>query len=278
MNLARVRRVRIDSLLVDTDTFQSRTKAQEAVDAGRVFIDKKPITKSSTLVAVDSNIQVQPGKDYVSRGAYKLLAALDRFAIDVDDKVVLDAGCSTGGFTQVCLERGACKVIGVDVGYGQFAWKLRSDPRVELLERTNIRNIKSGDIQPEPNIVVADLSFISLTKVIHNLFGVLAANGEVVVLVKPQFELERSMIGKGGIVRKPEYHEVALERVIDSLPQGSIVRGLMVSPIKGAEGNIEYLLYLLNADTISTDATSSDRKSSNLVKQVVAEAWGPADK
>jgi len=276
--LARVRRVRIDSLLVDTETFESRTKAQEAVDAGRVFIDKKPITKSSTLVSVDSNIMVQPGKDYVSRGAYKLLAALDRFAIDMEGKVVLDAGCSTGGFTQVCLERGAQKVIGVDVGYGQFAWKLRVDPRVQLLERTNIRSVQSSAIQPMPDIAVADLSFISLTKVIANLVAVLREHGEIIALVKPQFELDRSMIGKGGIVRKPEYHEIALDRVIDSLPLGSIVRGLMVSPIKGAEGNIEYLLYLANADTISTDASGSGRNSSTLVKQVVAEAWGQANK
>lgn len=242
------RRKRADLVLVERKIFSSREKAQEAIEGGRVFIDRKPVAKVSALVDADASIEVTEADEYVSRGAFKLEKAFEAFGLQAEDKVILDAGASTGGFTDYLLRHGARKAICIDVGYGQLAWSLRNDPRVELHERTNVRFLTASDISEPADMVVVDLSFISVSKVMDALVSALKPGGSIVVLVKPQFEVEAGQVGKGGIVREAALHSAAIHRVKTSAQAvGLTVSGLTYSPITGADGNIEYLMLLSDA-------------------------------
>jgi 23S rRNA (cytidine1920-2'-O)/16S rRNA (cytidine1409-2'-O)-methyltransferase len=214
--------------------------------AGRVRVDGEKIEKPGKEILTDADLALEEDLPYVSRGGIKLEAALDTFQIDPTGLTILDAGASTGGFTDCLLQRGAARVVAVDVGYGQFHWKLRSDPRVSLLERTNLRFL-GPDVLPFPvDAAVADLSFISLRVVLPNFHEILPQAGWLVVLVKPQFEVGRADVGKGGVVRDPEKAKAALENVRSfALESGWDALGEMESPIKGPKGNREFFLHLL---------------------------------
>ncbi|MGB9802659.1 TlyA family RNA methyltransferase [Desulfofundulus sp.] len=238
-----VTRQRLDLLLVERGIFTSREKARAAVMAGQVMVDGRPVDKPGRLVDSRSQIEVTGRMPYVSRGGLKLERAIRSFQLDFTGRVVLDVGASHGGFTDCALQHGARLVIAVDVGYGQMAWRLRCDPRVVLLERTNIRYVRPQDIPCPADIAVIDVSFISLAKVLPKVKELTTPNAFGVALIKPQFEAGREKVGKKGVVRDPVVHReviTAVCRVIKSLGWG--IRGLDFSPVKGPEGNIEFLV------------------------------------
>ena len=213
---------------------------------GRIFVDKVLVDKAGTPVSSSSTITVK-GKDerYVSRGGLKLEKALDCFNVNVKDKVVLDVGASTGGFTDCLLKRKAKLVIAVDVGYGQLAWRLRNNPKVYVLERTNIRYLTSDKLPAPAELVVVDLSFISVKKVIDNIKKIVKRNAEYLILIKPQFEVGRELVEKKGIVKNPETHKKVLVDMWSFFEEeGFSVKGLDFSPILGAKGNMEFFFYL----------------------------------
>lgn len=238
-------KLRLDRLLVDRGLVESREKGQAMILAGEVMVNDQKIDKPGALVPIDADIRILGGQmPYVSRGGQKLEAALRGFKIDVTGTTALDVGASTGGFTDCLLQHGAKKVYAVDVGYGQMAWKLRQDPRVVLIERTNIREIDPSLIPDPVDIAVIDVSFISLEKVIPHVMKLLSHTGRIVALVKPQFEVGRKQVGKGGIVRDESARQSAVERIVEFVrKQGLEVKGVMQSPITGQDGNIEYLIY-----------------------------------
>lgn len=233
----------MDVLLVERGLAESREKAKRLIMAGEVLVGDRVVDKPGTRVAEDAEIRLRATLPYVSRGGLKLEAALDRFGVAVAGKVAADVGASTGGFTDCLLQRGAARVYAIDVGYGQLAWKLRNDPRVVVLERTNIRYLES---LPEPvDLATVDVSFISLELVLPVVVRLLKPEGEIIALIKPQFEAGREHVGKGGVVRDPEVHRSVLERITAwALEHGLAVRGLMRSPLKGPAGNVEFLAYL----------------------------------
>lgn len=241
---------RIDQLLVENGHFSSRAKAQAAIMAGLVFVNKKRIDKAGTLLAPDATVEVK-GKPhpYVGRGGVKLERALKEFNVDPAGKIALDVGASTGGFTDCLLQKGAGKVYAVDVGYGQLDWKLRQDPRVKVIERTNIRHLTLRDIglrTSDIGLCVIDVSFISLSKILPAVYALLADNAEVLALIKPQFEARREQVGKGGIVRDAKVHQEVINRVrLDAEEIGFKAKGVVESPITGADGNIEFFIYLV---------------------------------
>jgi 23S rRNA (cytidine1920-2'-O)/16S rRNA (cytidine1409-2'-O)-methyltransferase len=241
-------RLRIDRLLVDRGLAESREKAQAMIVAGEVLVDQQKVAKPGQQVLPDAEIRLlaQPAK-YVSRGGIKLEAALESFGIDVAGKVCLDIGSSTGGFTDCLLQHGARKVYALDVGAGQLHWKIRQDPRVVIRERVNARFL-SADIVPEKiEFACCDVSFISVTLILPSLPPLLAPGAELVVLVKPQFEVGKGQVGKGGIVRDPELHRQTTGKVTRALAALRFSRiRLMESPILGAEGNREFLLHALH--------------------------------
>jgi 23S rRNA (cytidine1920-2'-O)/16S rRNA (cytidine1409-2'-O)-methyltransferase len=238
-------RSRVDQLLVERGLAESRARAQAYVLAGVVFSGDRRLDKPGLLVAADAPLVVR-GRDHpwVSRGGLKLAYALDHFAIDPAGSICLDVGASTGGFTDVLLSRGAARVFAVDVGFGQLAWKLRRDPRVVVLERTNCRRLSAAEV-PEPvDLVVADVSFIGLQTALPAPLALTAAGARLVALIKPQFEAGPAQVGKGGIVRDGGIRRAVCERVgawLAALP-GWTVLGLTESPITGADGNVEYLI------------------------------------
>jgi 23S rRNA (cytidine1920-2'-O)/16S rRNA (cytidine1409-2'-O)-methyltransferase len=234
---------RIDLRLVEEGKFQSREQAQRAVMAGEVWVNEKRIEKSSQLVEDEDSITLTGTADkYVSRGGYKLEKALAVFKLDIQGRICLDAGVSTGGFTDCLLQAGAAHVDAVDVGYGQLAWKLRQDPRVTVWERQNIRYFSKDLLTREPGLITADLSFISLELVLTKFKELVEPGGELVALIKPQFEAGREKVGKKGVVRDPAVHLEVLRRLSESSPQkGWHLVNLTYSPIRGPEGNIEYL-------------------------------------
>jgi 23S rRNA (cytidine1920-2'-O)/16S rRNA (cytidine1409-2'-O)-methyltransferase len=242
--VALVRR-RLDAELVRRGLVGSREEARQAIAAGSVLLRGGPATKPSSMVGEHEPLEVHRAvRRFVSRGGDKLDAALDRFSIDVAGHAALDAGASTGGFTDVLLRRGADRVIAVDVGYGQLDWSLRSDPRVTVLDRTNVRSLRADRLAYRPRIVVADLSFISLALVIPALVGVSDDVAEHIYLVKPQFEAGRQGIGKGGVVRDPGVWASALASVTAAARRAGLVpRGVMSSPLRGPAGNVEFLLW-----------------------------------
>lgn len=244
--MGRQKKKRIDQLLVEKDFFPSREQAQRALMAGVVFYRGECIDKPGTRVDPSGEIEVKGDPcPFVSRGGLKLEGVLDKFDIKPEGRIALDSGASTGGFTQCLLQRGAKQVFAVDVGYGQLAWKLRQDPRVVVLERTNLRYLTPAELGTKVDLVTLDLSFISLRKVFPAVRGLLQEGGEVVTLVKPQFEAGREHVGKGGIVKDPEIHFAVLEKVIASARENSFqVQGITYSPLPGTDGNLEFFLWL----------------------------------
>jgi 23S rRNA (cytidine1920-2'-O)/16S rRNA (cytidine1409-2'-O)-methyltransferase len=235
---------RVDVLLVERGLVDSRARAQARIMAGDVVVNDKRVDKPGEKVARDAEIRLK-GEDmpWVSRGGLKLDAALGWFAVDVKGRVCVDVGASTGGFSDVLLARGAQLVHAVDVGYGQLAHKIRSDPRVRVLERTHIGKMAAGSLDPAPDVAVVDVSFISLVLVLPAIVAQLRPGpADVVALVKPQFEVGRAHVGKGGIVRDDDARKAALERVLATAASlGFAVAGVRESPIHGADGNVEYV-------------------------------------
>ena len=237
---------RLDVLLVSQGLATSREKAKAVIMAGNVLVNGQREDKAGTMIDVKAQITVKGTQlKYVSRGGLKLEKAMSHFDLTLDGKVCMDVGASTGGFTDCMLQNGAVKVYSVDVGHGQLDWKLRNDERVTCMEKTNIRYVVPEDIAEPPVFVSIDVSFISLTKVLLPVRKLMTADGEVVCLIKPQFEAGREKVGKKGVVRDPKVHEEVIHKVIDYAAEiGLESRKLEFSPIKGPEGNIEYLLHL----------------------------------
>jgi 23S rRNA (cytidine1920-2'-O)/16S rRNA (cytidine1409-2'-O)-methyltransferase len=262
-----VTRRRLDAELVRRGLAPSRTAAQEAVDAGIVRVNGSVAVKTTTLVAEDTSVDLLYGTDpFVSRGGAKLAAALDRFDIDPSGVRCLDVGASTGGFTDALLQRGAAHVVAVDVGYGQLAWPLRTDPRVTVLERTNVRDLQPQGLPYAADLVVADVSFISLRLVLPALVRLASAGASFVVLVKPQFEAGRGHVGAGGVVRDPAtWRRVLLDVIDDAAAAGLAASGLMASPLPGPAGNVEFLLYLGIGGGGDVDVASAVREGEALV-------------
>ena len=245
------RRSRLDAELVRRGLARSREHAAELVSAGRVSVQGHPAAKPATQVAVGEPIRVDVGAaepSYVSRGGHKLAGALAAFlprGLRISGRACLDAGASTGGFTDVLLRAGASSVIAVDVGYGQLAWVLRTDPRVHVLDRTNVRELDPAAVPAPVDVIVADLSFISLTLVLPALVRVAAPDADLVLLVKPQFEVGRERLGSGGVVREPGLRAGAVQAVADAAYRlGLGVRGVVASPLPGPAGNVELFLWL----------------------------------
>jgi len=241
-----VTRRRLDAELVRRDLARSRQQASELIASGRVRVNRMVATKPATQVEDSAPITVDaPEREWVSRGAHKLVEPLADFGIEVAGRRALDAGASTGGFTQVLLAAGVDHVVAVDVGYGQLAWSLQQDARVTVMDRTNVRHLVAEDLPYRPDLVVGDLSFISLTKVLPALEAVSAPDADLVLLVKPQFEVGRGQVGKGGVVRDPQLHADAVRRVAAcAQDQGFGVAGLRRSPLPGPSGNIEFVMWL----------------------------------
>jgi 23S rRNA (cytidine1920-2'-O)/16S rRNA (cytidine1409-2'-O)-methyltransferase len=240
-----MKKERIDKLLHDLGYAESRTKAQAMVMAGVVLVDERRVEKPSEVFGAEASIRIKgqtPESKYVSRGGLKLERALEHFHIRPSGYVCLDVGSSTGGFTDCLLQHGAAKVIGIDSGTNQLAWRLRNDPRVEIRENTNARGLKPEDLDGKFDLIVMDVSFISVTKIIPALVPLLSEQGRVIVLIKPQFEVGKGEVGKGGIVREPEKHERVIAEVNAAATGASLQNaGLIESPILGAEGNKEFL-------------------------------------
>ncbi len=239
-------RVRIDKLLVHRGLAPSRERAQRLVLGGLVYAGGQLITKAGALVDSNAPIEVK-GEDmpYVSRGGIKLAAALDRFGVQVRNRICLDVGASTGGFTDCLLQRGALHVYAIDVGYGQFAWKLRNDPRVTLFERTNFRQFSPNQLPRQPELTVVDVSFISLRLILPTLRCCVALDSDVLLLVKPQFEVGREKVGPGGVVRDPGLHRLAVDTIQEAARGHTFtVVGECPSPLLGPKGNQEFFLHL----------------------------------
>jgi 23S rRNA (cytidine1920-2'-O)/16S rRNA (cytidine1409-2'-O)-methyltransferase len=243
-------RSRLDILLVERGLAESRQRAAALILAGKVQVDGYQASKAGQQVAIDAHIElIDQGETYVSRGGFKLASALDNFSMEVAHLVAMDVGASTGGFTDCLLRRGAKKVYAIDVGYGQLAWQLRQDPRVVILERCNVRYLTSEQV-PEPvDLAVIDTSFISLTKVIPKVLEFVRVNGELLALIKPQFEVGRGQVGKGGVVRAPELHRQVVRDIKQFCQnQGMKVRGVKESSLLGPKGNLEFFIYAVKSD------------------------------
>jgi 23S rRNA (cytidine1920-2'-O)/16S rRNA (cytidine1409-2'-O)-methyltransferase len=240
-----MRKIRIDRLLVERTMAGSRERAQAMIFAGHVLVNGQKVDKAGALVPENSNIRILGERlPFVGRGGLKLEHALTEFHIAVKDKSAIDIGASTGGFTDCLLQHGCKKVYAVDVGYGQLAWKLRMDSRVVVIERTNIRNMDVSLIPEQVDMAVMDVSFISLEKVIPSLLKFLGPDSELVALIKPQFEVGKGQIGKGGIVRDEAARTSVVERITDFVRGlGFEIKGVIPSPITGQDGNVEFLLY-----------------------------------
>lgn len=271
------RRARLDSELVRRGLARSRPHAAELIATGRVLLDGTAATKAATQLDPARAVRVVPppssdGVDYVSRGGHKLAGALDALGNDapqIAGRQVLDAGASTGGFTDVALHRGATHVTAVDVGYGQLAWSLRNDPRVSVVERTNVRYLQPGQLAAAAELVVADLSFISLTLVLPALIEVSAPQAELLLLVKPQFEVGKDRIGSGGVVRDPALHAEAISTVARAATRSRAnVIAVVASPLPGPRGNVEYFIHL------RTGGTAAEIEMEEMIAAAIAA--GPA--
>jgi 23S rRNA (cytidine1920-2'-O)/16S rRNA (cytidine1409-2'-O)-methyltransferase len=249
-------RRRLDAELVRRGLAGSRAAAARAIDAGLVTVAGRPATKPATLVSADEAVSLSgPAARYVSRAGEKLDAALDRFGVEPAGRHVLDAGASNGGFTQVLLDRGAAHVVAVDVGYGQLDWSLRQDARVSVLERTNVRDLTPERLPYAPDLITADLSFISLRTALPALAGVAGESAEAVLLVKPQFEAGRDAVGSGGVVRNPGAWTGAVAGVAAAGRAGAFEpRAVMASPLLGPAGNVEFLLHAVRGPGASGGA------------------------
>jgi len=254
-------KVRLDIYLAENGLAQSREKAKALIMAGVVFVDNQKCDKAGTFVLPTQNIEVRGGElKYVSRGGLKLEKAMQEFPISVENKICMDIGASTGGFTDCMLQNGAQKVYAVDVGYGQLAWKLRCDERVVNLERTNIRHVTAEQIETLLDFASIDVAFISLRLVLPVAYDLLKDGGEVVALIKPQFEAGKEKVGKKGVVREQTTHIEVVRMIYEFAQQtGFGVCGLSFSPIKGPEGNIEYLIYLKKGTKTIVDAEQPEQ-------------------
>jgi 23S rRNA (cytidine1920-2'-O)/16S rRNA (cytidine1409-2'-O)-methyltransferase len=245
--LTKSKKERLDILLVGKGIFPTREKAKSAIMAGEVLVEGERVNKSGQRIKAESNISViKKETAYVSRGGEKLEKALKVFNVNVKGKRVIDVGASTGGFTDCLLKFGAKKVYCIDVGYGQIAWKLQKDNRVAVIDRTNIRYLTADKFNDLFELASIDVSFISLDKVLPAVYSLIKERGEVVALIKPQFEAGREFIQKGGLVKKAEVHQMVIERVSEKAQEmGFSIHGLTFSPLKKTSGNIEYLIYLV---------------------------------
>jgi 23S rRNA (cytidine1920-2'-O)/16S rRNA (cytidine1409-2'-O)-methyltransferase len=255
-------KTRLDAELVRRGLARSRDNAADLIEARKVLVSGIPASKPASQVDAETSIVIQGERDdFVSRGGHKLAGALDHFSqITVEGKRALDAGASTGGFTDVLLKRGVKDVVAVDVGYGQMAWELRQDPRVIILDRTNVRHLTLDQVGEPAEIVVADLSFISLTLVLPALVSVSSPSADFLVMVKPQFEVGREHLGAGGVVRDPELRKAAVKEVADcAYDMGLGCLGVVASPLPGPAGNVEYFLWLQrgNAELDETELQSA---------------------
>ena len=265
----KVEKERLDVLLVQLSLANSRELAKAYIMAGNVYVDGQKEDKAGTKVAVNADIEVKGSQmKYVSRGGYKLEKAINEFGVQLEGKICLDIGASTGGFTDCMLQNGASKVYAIDVGYGQFAWKLRQDERVVCLEKTNVRYVTHEQVPDEGDFASIDVSFISLTKVLPAVLGVLGPNGQLVCLIKPQFEAGREKVGKKGVVRDINVHREVIEMIVNYVRAQNLgILALDFSPIKGPEGNIEYLIYL-----DKSQAGMTVEEVENRLEEVVAES------
>jgi 23S rRNA (cytidine1920-2'-O)/16S rRNA (cytidine1409-2'-O)-methyltransferase len=263
------RRARVDAELVRRGLARSRQQAAELIGSGRVRIDGMPAAKPATAVSLDARLTVaEDERTWVSRGAHKLIGALDAFGIDVAGRRCLDAGASTGGFTEVLLDRGAVEVVAADVGYGQLAWSLRSDDRVTVVERTNVRNLTTEMIGGPVDLVVADLSFISLTTVLPALASCASPDADIVPMVKPQFEVGRERVGQGGVVSDPELRIDAVLTVARRAAElGWPAIDVTFSPLPGPSGNVEFFLRLRTPAPESLDGAALDAAVRNAVEK-----------
>ncbi|WP_127586012.1 TlyA family RNA methyltransferase [Paenibacillus koleovorans] len=264
---------RLDVLLVEQGYYDSREKAKSAIMAGLVFVQEERVDKAGTKVDRASKITVKGAlHPYVSRGGLKLEKALKAFGISLEGAVMLDIGASTGGFTDCALQHGASYVYALDVGYNQLDWKLRSDPRVQVMERTNFRFVQPADLAgPQPTFASIDVSFISLGIILPPLHAILPPHGETVALIKPQFEAGREKVGKSGVVREPETHREVLQTVLGFAREiGFGIRGLTFSPITGGEGNIEFLAHFTGDG--AAPGCMSEQEVEAAVHQVVEQA------
>ena len=268
-------KVRLDVLLVSRGLSESREKAKAVIMAGNVFVNGQREDKAGSMFDEKAEIEVRGHKlPYVSRGGLKLEKAVKSFKLSLEGKICMDVGSSTGGFTDCMLQNGARKVYAVDVGHGQLAWSLRNDERVVCMERTNIRYVTEREISEKIEFVSVDVSFISLGKVLPPVKALLAEDARLVCLIKPQFEAGREKVGKKGVVRDPAVHAEVITRVMDyAQDTGFVCLGLDFSPVKGPEGNIEYLLYLKNREA----GVSADDGSFIRVEETVREAHSRLD-
>ena len=271
---------RLDMLMMERALAPSREKAKAFIMAGDVYVDGQKEDKAGTMFPETVKIEVRGNTlPYVSRGGLKLEKAMKNFDVTLDSKVCMDVGASTGGFTDCMLQNGAVKVYSIDVGYGQLDWKLRNDPRVVCMEKTNIRYVTPEDIADPIGFASIDVSFISLTKVLGPVKALLEDNGQIVCLIKPQFEAGREKVGKKGVVREPAVHLEVIDMVIDyALSIGFEALNLEFSPIKGPEGNIEYLLYLQKHPEDQEAEYAVRREAAADPKAVVAEAHQTLDR
>ena len=268
-----MKKERLDILLVEQGFAPSRERAKRFIMAGQVLVDEQRIDKAGTTVPMDALLRVV-GEDlpYVSRGGLKLEKGMAAFGVVLKGKTAADIGASTGGFTDCMLQNGAIKVFAIDVGYGQLDWKLRTDARVINMERTNIRNVTAEMLGEAPDFASIDVAFISLDKVLPVVHGLLSACGEVIALIKPQFEAGKDRVGKNGVVRDPAVHEDVIRKVLCvAEAQNFTPAGLTYSPVKGPKGNIEYLLYLRMQED------GKQRVEATSVHEIVAEAHRALD-
>src|SRR5207248_3085818 len=243
MTITMPKRIRIDNLLVERGFFESRERAQRAIMAGEVRVGEHVFAKAGERIELGAPISVLQTPQFASRGALKLDGGLEFFGVDVQGNTALDIGASTGGFTDCLLQRGAAKVFAVDVGRGQLAWKIRNDPRVTVMEKINARFLSREHIPQAVDLCVIDVSFISLTLILPRAFELITQDGMILALIKPQFELERRDVSRGGIVREPELHEKAQQKIANFVEEANYhVVGLVPSTITGTDGNQEFFI------------------------------------
>ena len=267
---------RLDILALEQGLETTRERVQALIMSGQVYVNNERATKPGDMYAEDTLLELRGEKiKYVSRGGYKLEKAIKTFNISLQGKTCMDIGCSTGGFIDCMLQKRKKKVLGVDVGYGQLDWKLRQDERVFLLEKTNIRNVTRADIKDfDINFVTVDVSFISLTKVLPPASALVADACEFVCLIKPQFEAEKTEVGKGGIIKDAQLHKKVLNKIINFLSSmNALLLGLTFSPIKGTKGNIEYLIYFKLFRKNSANNVLENMKFSDIIENVVGNAY-----
>ena len=267
------KKIRLDQLLIEKGIFTSRERAKAAIMSGKVFVDGKRVDKAGEKVNEEASLEYKGEKmPYVSRGGYKLAKAIKEFYIDLRSKHCMDIGASTGGFTDCMLQNGAVKVYSIDVGYGQLAWKLRIDNRVVCMERTNFRYVTRENIPEEIDFASIDVSFISLKKIIPTALELMSPAGKIVALIKPQFEAGREKVGKKGVVKDKSTHIEVIKSIVDFLESKKLsILGLGYSPIKGPEGNIEYLVYF------SKEYSETNPFSSEYINKLVDASHGELD-